>query len=110
DLRVKHATPLGPRPLEEEAHDLAARGGADALALTGPRTGTAVDPEELQRVRAAVPRLPLLAASGVTANSVASVLRLADGVLVGTALKRGGRTDAPVDPRRAASFVRAARS
>lgn len=108
DVRVKHAAPLAERALEEEARDLVARGGADALIASGSRTGEAVDLETLERVRRAVPDAVLLVGSGARASTVGRLLTLADGVIVGTALKVGERTTAPVDPERAARFVEAA--
>lgn len=109
DLRVKHARPLASRPLEEEARDLVERAGADAVVVSGARTGAATDPQELAAVRAAVGRVPLLVGSGATTRTVARLLTHADGVIVGTAVKRGARLDAPVDARRARAFVKAAR-
>ncbi len=108
DVRVKHAAPLAPRPIEEEARDLHTRGGANALIVTGPRTGEPVDMDELERVRRAVPEAPLLVGSGATRDTVGRILGMADGVIVGTAVKQEGRTDAPVDPERARRFAEAA--
>jgi predicted TIM-barrel enzyme len=51
----------------------------------------------------------LLANTGVTADSVRDVLAVADGAIVGTALKAGGVTWNPVDLARAARFMTAAR-
>jgi hypothetical protein len=51
----------------------------------------------------------LLVGSGATADSVADLLDQVDGVIVGTAVEVEGRTANPVDPDRAARFVRAAR-
>jgi predicted TIM-barrel enzyme len=51
----------------------------------------------------------VLANTGVTAGTVAAVLAIADGAIVGTALKAGGVTWNPVDPVRAAEFMTAAR-
>lgn len=109
DVRVKHASPLAERPLEDEVQDIVERGGADAVIVTGPRTGAEVDGEILERVRRAASDVPLLVGSGANAQNIGRLLVLADGVIVGTALKRGGQTTAPVDPRRAARFVAAAR-
>ncbi len=109
DVRVKHAAPLAERPLEEEALDLVERAGADALILTGSRTGRGVDREELARLRESLPEAFLLVGSGASRHTVRGLLADADGAIVGTAVKRGGRTDAPVDRRRAAAFVHAAR-
>ncbi len=110
DVRVKHAAPLAERPIEDEARDLAGRGGADALIVTGSRTGAGTYHDELTRVRDALPDALLLVGSGVTTKSVADVLDLADGVIVGTGIKRGGQTQNRVDPKRAAAFVAAART
>ncbi len=51
----------------------------------------------------------MLANTGVTADTVAAVLAVADGAIVGTALKAGGVTWNPVDPARAAGSMAAAR-
>lgn len=110
DVRVKHAAPFAERPIEDEARDIYGRGGADALIVTGAATGSEPDLDELATVRDAVPDALLLAGSGVTTDTVGRVLELADGVIVGTALKRGGRTTNRVDARRAAAFVEAARA
>lgn len=109
DVHVKHAAPLAPRPIEEEARDLVDRGGADAVVVTGARTGGTVDREELARLREALPDVFVLVGSGASRHTVRGLLADADGVIVGTAVKRGGRTEAPVDRRRAAAFVSAAR-
>jgi membrane complex biogenesis BtpA family protein len=110
DVRVKHAAPLAPRDLEDEVRDLVARAGADALVVTGRATGSAPAVETLRRVREAAPRTPILVGSGATAGNVAALLAHASGVIVGTSVKRGGRTDARVDPARARAFARAARA
>ena len=60
-------------------------------------------------MKAAAPGAPVYAGSGVTAETVAGVLRVADGVIAGTALKRHSVTAAPVDLARARAFVAAAR-
>jgi len=51
----------------------------------------------------------VLANTGVTAGTVAEILAVADGAIVGTALKRDAVTWNPVDPGRAAAFMEAAR-
>lgn len=108
DIRVKHAAPLAPRPLAEEARDLAGRGGADALIVTGTGTGEAADPAEIDAVKAAS-GLPVLVGSGATAQSAKGLLARADGLIVGSAFKREGKAEQPVDPDRLAAFVKAAR-
>lgn len=110
DVHVKHATPLYACGLEQQARETAYRGLADALVVTGPATGRPAELGEVRTVREAVPDRPVLVGSGVTAGNVAAVLAVADGVIVGTALKREGVTEAPFDPHRLREFVAAARA
>ena len=112
DVAVKHSAPLGaPRPLAEEVEELVHRGRADAVILTGSGTGKPVDLAELGRVRRAMPQsTALLVGSGVTAQTVAGLLDIADGVIVGTSVKEDAVSTAPVDPDRARALVAAAGS
>jgi predicted TIM-barrel enzyme len=110
DVFVKHATPPPGTTLAQAAADTYGRGGADALIVSGTATGTEPDIEQFAQVRAAVPDARLLAGSGASAATIAGILQHADGAIVGTSIKVDGRTTAPVDPERAAEFVRVARS
>ena len=108
DVHVKHAVPLGGGSLEDAARDTLERGLADALIVSGTRTGSAPDVRDLERVREAVGgAVPLLVGSGLDARNARELARVADGAIVGTALKRDGRVEAPVDEARVAA-VRAA--
>jgi predicted TIM-barrel enzyme len=64
---------------------------------------------ELEAVKKALPDVPVLANTGVKHTTVADVLRVADGCIVGSSLKVGGNTWNPVDPERAAEFMRIVR-
>jgi hypothetical protein len=108
DVHVKHATPISQPDLVLAAEETAYRGRADALILTGPTTGRPADFDELQRVRAAVPDRPILVGSGVTPETAADALRHCDGLIVGTAIKRHGKTTNPIDTQRARALVAAA--
>jgi membrane complex biogenesis BtpA family protein len=105
DVLVKHAHPVAPLEPEEAAADLVERALADALIVTGKRTGAAVDPRMLAAARRGAGRAPVLAGSGVDPETLADLWALTDGFIVGTALKQGGRTAAAVDPRRVAKLV-----
>lgn len=100
DLFVKHAAPLGEQPTEVAARDLAERSGADGLILTGRRTGEPVDPGLLQQVKEAVGAFPVWIGSGLTPANAAQLWPHCDGAIVGTALKRDGGLDRPVDVER----------
>ncbi|MHC4816684.1 MAG: BtpA/SgcQ family protein [Planctomycetota bacterium] len=109
DAHVKHGRPLHAESLVDAARDLVLRGGADAVVVSGVATGAPTDLTDLSAVRKALPGAFLLAGSGVSRETVADVLTHADAVIVGTALKRGGRVSAPVDVVRVRSFVAATR-
>lgn len=108
DVFVKHATPPPGLTLEQAALDTFERAGADALIVTGPGTGRSASPDMVTAVKAAVPAATVLVGSGVTSETVASLLGIADGVIVGTSIKVGGSTTAVVDSARARALVAAA--
>jgi hypothetical protein len=107
DVGGKHAVPLAPVDLEQHARDLRHRGLADGLVVSGQATGAATPLEDLKRVRSAVPDVPLLVGSGATPETAAELLSIADGLIVGTALKKDGDVNAPVDPDRVRQLVAA---
>lgn len=109
DVHVKHAAPISQPDIAAAAQEAAYRGLADGLIVTGSATGQAVDADDLRRVRQAVPDRRLFVGSGATVESVRALLTLADGVIVGTGIKEGGRTENPVDARLAKAFVAAVR-
>src|SRR5213594_2055391 len=104
----KHAVPLGPVDSDQTARDLVHRGLADALVVSGPATGQATPLADVKRVRSAVADVPLLVGSGVTAETVAELLSVADGVIVGTSVKRNGDVRLPVERARVEKLVAAA--
>lgn len=105
DVDVKHSAPLAVRPIEEEAEETLARGGADGLIVSGAATGRPVDPSQLRAVRNAAHGAPVLVGSGVTAENVAQYLDCADAVIVGTWLKRNGDVSQPVDAERVRALM-----
>lgn len=114
DIKKKHASHAitADIPLSE-AVEAAGFFGSDGVIVTGTATGKPTDPDDLAQARAvtraAGHNLPVLVGSGVNAGTVRSLLELADAVIVGSAIKRGGRWSNAVDPRRAAALVNAAR-
>jgi membrane complex biogenesis BtpA family protein len=90
DVFVKHATPPPGISLVSAAKDCWHRGLADALIVSGEATGEPTDPEDLIRVREAVPEAPVWIGGGLTAETIPRLLGVADGAIVGSALQRGG--------------------
>lgn len=109
DVHVKHARSLAHATIEREAEDAVKRGMASALIVSGQGTGHATRIEDLQAVAQLQLGVPVIAGSGATIENAGELLRVADGVIVGTALKRNGATEAPLDPDRTRRFVDAAR-
>jgi membrane complex biogenesis BtpA family protein len=104
DVHVKHAAPISQPDLILAAEETAYRAGADVLIVSGAATGSPADLDAAARVKAAVPDRPLWIGSGVDPTTVAACLGVADAVIVGTCLKRGGKTTAALDHRRLRSF------
>ncbi len=112
DVDVKHSAPVAERPLSEAVGDLLERGKADGIVVSGAGTGRTTDREHLEAVLEARDRfdadVPVFVGSGVTSDTVADLLTLADGAIVGSDLKQGGETTAPVDAGRVRDLVNAA--
>jgi uncharacterized protein len=106
DVDVKHSAPLGPIRIEDEAKDLVARGLASAVLVTGPGTGEPVNLAKLEIVRSAV-EVPVFVASGATIETLERLARSCDGVIVGSALREGGKAGARLDPGKARDFAEA---
>jgi uncharacterized protein len=107
DVHVKHATPLGRESLAEAVREHVQRALADAVIVSGPRTGAPPTISDLREAREAASGTPVLIGSGLTTDNARELLPLADGAIVGTALERDGRTAEPVDPERVARMRKA---
>jgi len=85
--------------------------GADALIVSGKFTGNAPDVEKVREAKRLATR-PVLIGSGCSAENAAALLQCADGIIVGTSLKRDGVMENAVDVNRVRALmekVRAAR-
>ena len=67
--------------------------------------GAEADLSHISEAKSAVPSTPVLANTGVRIETVRVTLAVADGVIVGTGLKRDGYTWNPVDPERVQRFM-----
>ncbi|MEM9780259.1 MAG: BtpA/SgcQ family protein [Pseudomonadota bacterium] len=113
NVSAEFADSLDRRPLADRARSAVFSSVPDAVLVSGAITGEAAEMADLEAVKAALPDTPVLANTGVKHDTVAEVLRVADGCIVGSSLKVGGDTWKPVDPERARDFmdrVRAARA
>ena len=110
DVNVKHSAPLGTVKLEDEVADLIDRAGADGIIVSGTGTGKAADVKELERAKAVSGETPVFVGSGVTLDSVEDYLAQADGFIVGSYFKVGGKVENPVDTSRVRDFMKKLRS
>jgi membrane complex biogenesis BtpA family protein len=83
--------------------------GADALIVSGTMTGAETDLDDVREARRLASR-PILIGSGSNKENITSFLQYADGVLVGSSLKKDGVMENPVDPERVRRFVQAVRA
>lgn len=106
DVKKKHAAHAvtADLSLEETARGTAFC-GADALVVTGARTGAACALDDVDAARAA--GLPVLVGSGVTADAAGPLVARAQGLIVGSSLKTDGDWRRPVDVDRVRALRRA---
>ncbi len=110
NVSAEFADSLDRRPLPDRARSAVFSSIPDAVLVSGQITGEAAKMADLEGVKAVLPDVPVLANTGVKHDTVAEVLRIADGCVVGSALKVGGDTWKPVDPVRARDFMERARA
>lgn len=110
NVSAEFADSLDRRPLPDRARSAVFSSIPDAVLVSGQITGEAARMEDLEAVKRALPATPVLANTGVKHDTVAEVLRLADGCVVGSALKVDGHTWNAVDPQRALAFMARARA
>ena len=105
NVSAEFADSLDHRPLADRARSAVFSSIPDAVLVSGAITGEAANLKDLESVKKALPQTPVLANTGVTQNTVEKVFNIADGCIIGSALKVGGNTWNPVDPDRAKSFM-----
>ena len=77
---------------------------ADGVIVTSQFTGINPDKNDLIKAKSAT-KLPVLIGSGMTAENIQEYLPLADGFIVGSYFRRGGKFLETVDPERLHQFM-----
>lgn len=115
DIRIftnvtpEFASPLGSRSVGVRARSAMVSTLVDGILIAGPMAGAQPSIEWVREAKEAVgPDVPVLLNTGAKEDNVAEFLSVADGVIVGSALKEEGRTWNPVDPDRVRRFIDAA--
>ncbi len=89
DIQVKHSEMVDKNKTLTQSATEAISCGADALIITGKWTGDAPKMDDLIEVRNVSESFPIIIGSGATKENLASLLKYANGIIVGTALKEG---------------------
>jgi membrane complex biogenesis BtpA family protein len=110
NVSAEFAYSLDRRSLADRARSAVFSSIPDAILVSGAITGEAAAMSDLEAVKKALPGTPVLANTGVKHATVAEVLKVADGCIVGSSLKVDGNTWNAVDKERAAEFMRIVRT
>jgi uncharacterized protein len=110
NISAEFAWSLDRRGLPDRARSAVFSSIPDAVLVSGAITGEAAALSDLEAVKKVLPETPVLANTGVKHSTVADVLAVADGCIVGSSLKVDGNTWNPVDPQRASEFMRLVRA
>ncbi|MDE1853836.1 MAG: BtpA/SgcQ family protein [Thaumarchaeota archaeon] len=82
DVHVKHAYPIFNVEIEYAAQDLAERGGADAVIVSGPRSPVPPPFERVKKVKDAITK-PVLIGSGISLANARQFYQKSDGLIIG---------------------------
>ena len=109
DAHVKHSRSLSSDSITLAIEEIAGRGGATGVIITGATTGRSVDTQVLAEAGAAARHcgVPLYIGSGATAETLPALYEHAHGVIVGSALREGGQAGADLDLKRVRELVKA---
>lgn len=101
---------LGDRSIIDQVRSTIFNALPDALCVAGLKPGEPASLEVVRQIKAINSEVPVLVSTGVKESSVAQQLAVADGAIVGSALKKDGNLWNHVDVQRVRSFMRVVHS
>lgn len=113
DVLVKHARTMSETDLTLAIEEATLRAGAEGVIVTGSTTGRAPDRARWDEALMTCRHLgrPLFAGSGITAETLRDWSKnrnqIPQGVIIGSALRKGGKAGAPLDAKRVGEIARA---
>lgn len=108
DIKKKHSSHAITQDVSlAETCEAAEFFGSDGLIITGTSTGKPADPFDVNAALSAS-SLPIVIGSGITPENLPLFWEMADGFIVGSWIKEGGKWNNPVDPDRAQALMKAA--
>ncbi len=99
DINTKHGIQIYPNDIILCADETVNRGGADALIITGIKTGVPPEITDVFKVKCAV-NVPVFIGSGLNPINIYTYLLIADGGIVGTYLHEDGNISKPISIER----------
>jgi len=109
NITAGFAVPIAQRSLEDSARGAVFVALADALCVSGSAAGVEIKQKDVQIVKKAVPNVPVIVSTGVNKDNIKDILKIADGVIIGTALKIQRETLNPVDIKQVKEFMKLVR-
>lgn len=95
DIQVKHTHMVLPTVSIEDSANAAISCGADAIIVTGTHIGKETPMEIIKKVKE-ISSIPVIIGSGVNKNNIKDQLNIADGAIIGSSLKVGGKIENPI--------------
>ena len=105
DVLVKHAQALSTSDLTTAIHDTVDRGLADVVIISGSATGCPPDLDQVKLAKEAAGETPVLIGSGADWENASQFMKICDGIIVSSSLKRQGKRENAIDPNRVSRFV-----
>ena len=100
------ASPLGNRSVAQRARSALVSSLVDVILVSGLTAGAEPDISVIREAKDAVgDTVPVMLNTGARLDNVTQFLQVADGVIIGSALKVDGYTWNPVDPSRVKAFM-----
>ncbi len=102
-VRFKYKPVNSGRALDEDL--TLGKGRCDAVVVTGSGTGIGTKLEKIREFKKFLQDFPLFVGAGMTDETCREQLAIADGAIVGSYFKHGGRDDEPISPERVKRFM-----
>lgn len=110
NITPEFASPLGTRSVAERARSAVVSTLVDVILIAGNMAGAEPDISIVKEAKDAVgDSTPVYLNTGAKVDNIREFLSVADGVIVGSSLKKDGYTWNPVDPARVKAFMDAVR-
>lgn len=105
NINAEFASPMGSRTIAQRAKSAVFASLADVVLVSGVMTGEATATSDLKAAKDVLPDTPVFANTGVNLDNVQDILKIGDGVIIGTHFKKGGDTWKAVDGDRVKRFM-----